>query len=124
MVIRRVHTEPQHHFNPTNTREATKLKGVVSAKELYERFPEAPALPEVKRRATNIPKFLFNLTINLLLDGHRQVDSGRYARWMTSLSKRFGNNRQQARSRFTLMEIFCDELNDCEERRSWKRLHR
>lgn len=108
----------------TSTREANSKPGTVAASELYAKFQEATELPEVGKRATNIPKFLSNLTIGLLMDGHSQVDSGRYARWMTSLAKRFAGNRHHGRSRFTLMEVLCDEPTDCEERCSWKRLHR
>lgn len=104
LVVRQAHTEPPPQiFYGTSTEEVKKERRVIPAKDLYNKFPEAPELPQVNRRATNIPKFLFNLAVSLLLASPSPIESGRYTRWMTSLSKRFVNNRHQARSRFTLM---------------------
>jgi hypothetical protein len=85
----------------------------VSAKVLYDQFPETDE-SETFKRANNIPKFLFNLTMNILMVEGGVVNSGRHHRWITSMTKRFLLNRQTTRSRYALMELLCDDRTEAE----------
>lgn len=99
---------------------------LISAQELLSRFEQMPLMKE--KKCTNIPKFIFNLLLEVITSVEAFVENGRHIRWVSSIKRKYftkdAQGRNQSRSRFSLMELLQNEVNDSSERRLWKSKHR
>lgn len=90
---------------------------IVEASEMLRCF-ESKKSQSKHKKATNIPKWIFNL----LIDRAKQLNLGyRHLRWISSLDKKGAN---KSHNRFALIALLCENEFDSLERVQWKKLHR
>jgi hypothetical protein len=64
-----------------------------------------------EKKCTNIPKFIFNIMMEILDEMEQQIVNGRHKRWLMSIRKRY-LGKGHSRSRFSLMELLQNEVRD------------